>query len=660
MKRSRLLLLSAGVLSLGLAAAWLATGGAGSSSATVADGAAAREVAADADVVDLDLLPPLKTGNRKLQTPLDRLSAALHANGEPSAEVAARSMAVPLENGRVRVIAEAQPGRAPDVSQRAASLGIPVEATYQDLVQLLVPVGLLEALTQNPDVALIRLPVPRVPLDRITGKGVSLIGADDWQAAGFTGAGTKVAVLDLGFDDYNSLLGTELPDSVVTHSCRADRDITGGGEPHGTAVAEIVHEVAPDAQLYLANFDTDVEFAGCVDWLKGQGVDIVNFSIGFVGSGPGDGTGFINDIVNSAKAQGILWVNSAGNEAQHHWMGPWDDPDADDLLSFSEADETNHIDARAGEVIIIVLKWDDPFDTSCNDYDLWLLDPTVTTIVAVSENFQDFCTSGLDSFPIEFFSYEVPETGRYHLVIFSFLADGLATFHLYSLAHGCPVLEYCVKSGSILEPADNPDVLAAGAVRWNTPDTIEPFSSQGPTDDGRIKPDLVAPDGVSNVTFGAFFGTSASAPHAAGAAALVKQWQPDWSQDEIRSFLLSRAVDLGDPGADNAFGAGRLDLGAPKPTATPTITPTPTPTVTPTQTSTSTPTPTPPGPVGDVNCDRTVNTIDAVLILQFDAGLIASLPCQDFADVNADGHINAIDAALILRFEAGLIGSLPL
>jgi hypothetical protein len=69
--------------------------------------------------------------------------------------------------------------------------------------------------------------------------------------------------------------------------------------------------------------------------------------------------------------------------------------------------------------------------------------------------------------------------------------------------------------------------------------------------------------------------------------------------------------------------------------------------------------PTPPDRVaGDVNCDGNVNSIDAALVLQFDAALIASLPCQN-ADVNADGATNAIDAALILQFDAGLIDSLP-
>jgi hypothetical protein len=61
---------------------------------------------------------------------------------------------------------------------------------------------------------------------------------------------------------------------------------------------------------------------------------------------------------------------------------------------------------------------------------------------------------------------------------------------------------------------------------------------------------------------------------------------------------------------------------------------------------------------GDVNDDGQVNSIDAALILQLEAGLIASLPNMPSADVNHDGHVNSVDAALILQLEAGLITTL--
>jgi len=62
---------------------------------------------------------------------------------------------------------------------------------------------------------------------------------------------------------------------------------------------------------------------------------------------------------------------------------------------------------------------------------------------------------------------------------------------------------------------------------------------------------------------------------------------------------------------------------------------------------------------GDANCDGSVNSIDAALVLQFSARLLVSLACAGGADADLDGDVDAIDAALILQFTAGLLNSLP-
>lgn len=101
-------------------------------------------------------------------------------------------------------------------------------------------------------------------------------------------------------------------------------------------------------------------------------------------------------------------------------------------------------------------------------------------------------------------------------------------------------------------------------------------------------------------------------------------------------------------GATDVFAWGKLLPPAP---ATPTRTPTrsPTPTSTPPLCRTE----------GDVNGDGRTNSLDALFVLQFVAGLLTSLPNAGKADVNEDGRITAIDAFLMLQFQAGLIRCLP-
>ena len=79
-----------------------------------------------------------------------------------------------------------------------------------------------------------------------------------------------------------------------------------------------------------------------------------------------------------------------------------------------------------------------------------------------------------------------------------------------------------------------------------------------------------------------------------------------------------------------------------KPTPTPTITTGPDPTPTPTSTP------------GDADGDGRLTSLDALVVLQYDAGLLTSLPSLEIADVNQDGSITSIDAALILQAVAGL------
>jgi hypothetical protein len=121
-----------------------------------------------------------------------------------------------------------------------------------------------------------------------------------------------------------------------------------------------------------------------------------------------------------------------------------------------------------------------------------------------------------------------------------------------------------VTGGSSLSPANNPEAFAVGDTDSN--DLIDSGSSRGPTACGQgIYPRLTAP-GVNVRTtdvFGLYTsvsGSSIAAPHAAGALALLLGAMPTLDPSRQADALEHGAVDLGAPGPDNDYGAGRLDV----------------------------------------------------------------------------------------------------
>jgi serine protease AprX len=118
----------------------------------------------------------------------------------------------------------------------------------------------------------------------------------------------------------------------------------------------------------------------------------------------------------------------------------------------------------------------------------------------------------------------------------------------------------------IMMPADAPGVIAVGAVdHRHHRQEIAGFSSRGPTSDGRIKPDVVAP-GVAVVVadirggdYQRISGTSFAAPLVSGVCALLLQINPTWGPEQMLESLKNTAKDLGVAGADTVYGWGLVD-----------------------------------------------------------------------------------------------------
>lgn len=515
----------------------------------------------------------------KMESVLRELSQLGRTGEWRAAATFARQRDLTLYDGRIQVVLEGTAGSAADLLSAAASMGLTIEAAYGNWLRVLAPLATLQDIANLPAVRRVRLPY-RPQAMSVVSQGVALTNANAWHAAGYTGSGVKVAVIDLGFQGYLHRIATgELPANLIVRSFRSDQDIQAG-DTHGTACAEIVYDMAPGVRLYLLNITDELELGQAVDYALAQGVQVISCSLCWLDAGPFDGTGDIAGIVNRARQGGIFWAQAAGNGGDKHWEGPWSDPDYNDRHDFVIRDETQSFTVAANTVIDAHLTWDDPWGASDNDYDLYLLNRDGYEI-ASSEDEQNG-----DDDPSESLRYQVGATGgTYHLRIQRFHANGEARLELYSFNQ---TFEYQVPSSSLFIPADAAGAVAAGAIYWQT-QALETFSSRGPTNDGRLKPEFVAPDRVSTVGYpGGFTGTSATAPHLAGAAALVRGAYPGYPVASVVTFLTGRALDLGPAGPDNDYGYGRLWLG-PDPSY---ATPTPTPTRTRTPTPIGTPTPT--------------------------------------------------------------------
>jgi hypothetical protein len=170
------------------------------------------------------------------------LGWAAPAGGAVSPRVES-ALSEPSRDQRVEVVVQgAGPGAV-------AALGGDVEAVHAGLVQARLDSTALERLASRPGV-LIRRPARPVPQSLTPGEGVAATGATAWLGQGTQGRGVKVAIIDAGFRQWRDRVAErDLPPGVHTKDlCGGQLEGTIG---HGTAVAEVVHEMAPEAELHL-------------------------------------------------------------------------------------------------------------------------------------------------------------------------------------------------------------------------------------------------------------------------------------------------------------------------------------------------------------------------------------------------------------------------
>ena len=392
------------------------------------------------------------------------------------------------------------------------------------------------------------------------------IGAERLHAQGITGRGVKVGILDFGFQGYEALVRRRaLPPPAAQRAFNQSGRLENG-VVHGTGCAEIVHAVAPDAELYLAavgegdgSAPTD-QIVQAALWLAAQDLDIISFSGGGHG-GPHNGTALLDRLVDRIVADtGVLWVNAAGNEGAMHWGGAAADRNGDLVVELDG--RWRGLAVRpSGGVIAMLINWDDWGSDALRPAATQDIDAFLFEVVGggqlslVSQSTRPQLGRGP---PMELVQHRVGRRGGMYVLMFrATRVNRPVRLHVYNLAGAA--MAPMSATGSIGIPATARGALAVGAVDVGS-GRLESFSSQGPTDDGRTKPEVSAPDKTMSLAYnGPFPGTSAACPHVAGFAALLKQIEPSADREALTEMVMRYVRPMGGRTPNNAYGHGHID-----------------------------------------------------------------------------------------------------
>ncbi|MEV4149802.1 S8 family serine peptidase [Amycolatopsis sp. NPDC049691] len=437
-------------------------------------------------------------------------------------------------------------------------------------------------------------------------------GADTARTTyGVSGSGVKVCVLSDGVDSLaKSQSAGELPTVDVLSGQKGSGD-------EGTAMLEIIHDLAPNAALGFATaFTSEASFAANIRALRTTGhCTIIVDDVSYFDESPFQDTQ-VAQAVNDVTAAGVLYFSSAGNSGNAtdgtsgYYEG--DFRASSSKISgvtgtphdFDPSSTTQNFDALSAGSLgrPVTLFWSDPWGKSANDYDLFILNSS-GSVVASSENGQSGAQNPYEiaTVPSSGSGYKVAVvkySGADRFIALNvirgrFVASGsLKAFSTNGVTNGHSAAANAFSvaaapaAGAFTRPLETGDPAnPAGPYpgQYTASSKWERFSSDGKRHlfynaDGtaitpgnvsstggttRNKPDITAADGVAtSVTgFQPFYGTSAAAPHAAAIAALLLSGKPTATPAEIRSALVSSAIDLGTPGFDTVTGNGVIMAG---------------------------------------------------------------------------------------------------
>jgi len=465
-----------------------------------------------------------------------------------------------IRNGtEVLIEVHALPGQYDAMKSALISLGIMVENEDVSGLTLTGWFPIEDLLLINNLVSSVNFARPVYP-PRTKNSGRAINAGDfamrsDFARNGFkvTGAGVKVGVLSDSYDSQGAanadvtngdlpgpgnIDGKELPVEVIKDFPSA----LGTLSDEGRAMLQIVHDIAPDAELaFYTGFINAQDFANGIRALRDAGCDIIVDDITYINE-YFFRDGVVAQAVNEVKATGVTYFSAAGNyssKSYESYFVPARAPKdvTGEAHDFGGGDIYQNVSLAEG-TYTIVMQWEDNTDptnySTNNDMDIYLSNDDGTTLFG-------FNTVNIGGAPIEVLPFTVGPGGASTNILVTRASGTDNVRFKYVVFRGDMVInEFDTESSTIVGQANADGAITVGAVRYdNTPEYGNPlvlmsFSSTGGTPVNgvvRQKPEILGPNGVNTtVNIGPdydlddlpnFFGTSAAAPHVAGVAALL-------------------------------------------------------------------------------------------------------------------------------------------
>jgi hypothetical protein len=551
--------------------------------------------------------PLLKIGLELAALQSDRNTARTNLRTQLPERTFRKKSLLQIQGDYVAIEAVAEPNQTAQLLAELTRLGMTKSASYGRMVSGLMPINQLHQVAALKNLHFARPAYePRHNIGEVTSQGDRAMYADSVRKKqAVKGRGSKIGVLS---DSYNSrngaekgiksgdLPGTGNPNGYTT-PIQVLRDyISEGNIDEGRAMLEIIHDVAPAAELaFHTAFLGQANFAQGILDLQKAGCNIITDDV-FYYAEPMFQDGIIAQAVDEVVKKDVAYFTAVGNADRKSYQAKFKNSGRSVVVNgqnygvahdFGNGDITQTIRIPANGLLLIPTQWDDPFFSVSGL-------PGAQTDLDILVFYQGRLLTDLSSFeknigndPIEILGIVTDSTGSADLeiAIVKYSGPDPGIIKWINFGNAFP-LEHDTKSPSVFGHSNAAGAVSTGAVffgdtpAYGIPEPVaENFSTAGGTpilfdvngnrkkEEIRQKPEVMAPDGVNTTFFYQlfngryyFFGTSAAAPHAAAVAALMQESSGNsLSPARIKTVMQKTALDMNQPGFDFDTGYGLIN-----------------------------------------------------------------------------------------------------